>query len=112
MKEKSSVEFRLTVPDLSIPERIQDGRHVRAKTAISTPILKLFFPHSQSRRGAQEESHIGFGVFQKGAGPQPQTESVSFPVRTLASGVSIPMFLKVLNLIPGEFSSSDKRRDL
>ena len=32
MEEKGSVEFRLTVPDLSIPERIQDGRHARAKT--------------------------------------------------------------------------------
>ena len=112
MKEKSPVEFRLTVPDLSIPERMQDGRHVRAKTAISTPILKLFFPHSQSRRGAQEESHIGFGVFQKGAGPQPETESASSPVRTPARGVSIPMFLRVLNLIPVEFLSSDTRRGL
>ena len=35
MEEKSSVEFRLTVPDLSTSERIQDGRHARAKTHIS-----------------------------------------------------------------------------
>ena len=30
IEEKSSVEFRLTVPDLSTPEQIQDGRHARA----------------------------------------------------------------------------------
>ena len=35
MEEKSYVEFRLTVPDLSTPERIQDGRHARVKTHIS-----------------------------------------------------------------------------
>ena len=31
-EEKSPVEFRVTVPDLSSPERIQDGRHARAET--------------------------------------------------------------------------------
>ena len=35
MEGKSSVEFQLTVPDLSTSERIQDGRHTRAKTHIS-----------------------------------------------------------------------------
>ena len=35
MEEKSSVKFRLTVPDLSTPERIQDGRHAMAKAHIS-----------------------------------------------------------------------------
>ena len=34
-EEKSPVEFRVTVPDLSSPERIQDGRHARAETNIS-----------------------------------------------------------------------------
>ena len=34
-EEKSPVEFRVTVPDLSPPERIQDGRHARAETNIS-----------------------------------------------------------------------------
>ena len=32
MEEKSSVEFRLTVPDLSTPDRIQDGRQKKYKT--------------------------------------------------------------------------------
>ena len=41
MEEKRSFEFRQTVPDLSTPERIQDGRLTRAKTHISKGSLGI-----------------------------------------------------------------------
>ena len=112
MKEKSSVEFRLTVPDLSIPERIQDGRHARAKTAIFAPIFKLFFSIPSQEGVPRKNPTSDFVFFERGRGHSPKPKVCHFRVRTPASGVSIPMFSKVLNLIPVEFLSSDTRRGL